>query len=151
MKVSSLADMDPSVRASIRGHLFNSVAALSDLLYQEATWGLIDNPYFTYVEFAESFFDWLRDGTDDAFYRGVITARERDSIGPLWTAISDYNAPNNDAYDDFSILADPKWHHVVDVAKKCREELLLLLEPDEAQHLSIDLHRDWSPNKKGGA
>ena len=146
-----MTEIDPEVRANIRGYLFDSISELSDLLYQEATWGLIDNPHFTFVEFAECFFDTLPDGADDAFDRGLISASERDAIRPLWAALDGYEAPGEDNYDVFSMLADPKWHEVVQVAEKCREDLLLLVGTEDASRLSHESNCDLPPNNKGDA
>lgn len=127
---------DPEVREAIRLRLWDAVDELADKEHQQATWGRVDNPHFTFVECCECFFGCIGDGVADAMTLGLITSDEARLLAPLWDAIEAYNSPNGNNFDNAAVLADPGWQAVVDLADSCRIALLSFLPDDEARRLA---------------
>jgi len=127
--------VNPTTRKNIRKLLWDAIAELSDIDYQVATWGKMDNPHFTFVEFAESYFDCISDGVDDAVRHGMLSESESNTLRPMDDALRNYKTPGDDDYDIESILNDLAWKKVVSISFECREKLKLLLNSDDAVEL----------------
>ena len=58
---------------------------------------------------------------------GYLTQAEADAVALFHATADEYKSPNGDDYDHASILADPKWLHVVQVAGMAKTALLTIL------------------------
>ena len=121
----------PDVIRSIRHDLWSCVGALANQELQRATWGLVDNPYYTYVEFSETFLDLIPDGLEKMVGRGILSPKESSILHRLYLAVDEYQAPNSDCYDHDAILGDPEWRTVVQTAKATVTELIEFIDPSE--------------------
>jgi hypothetical protein len=132
----------------------SSIQAFSDDETQQSRW--LDpqerNPHYSFVECMCSYFDDTFMGDEDALQRrvgrGHLTEEEAVAVEQFHALADAYESPGGDDYDDDAILADPKWHAVVDAAEQAKQRLLpLLKEPAEREALMQPLH--WDEEGRG--
>ena len=135
--------MDPEDKLRWRHNILGTVAALSDIDFQRATWldPKMQNPAFTYVEFTNSFYDFCggywkvteKDAEEAPFAgpldEGVISELERDLFWDLHLALLRDEQP--DDYDHEAILNSASWIEVVRVAGIVVEKLKNTLKSPE--------------------
>ena len=102
---------------------------LSSIDLQEASWcnpARPWNPHYTFLEFVVS--SRLAGAASLEFHlrEGVITPAELDALLPLSLALSEYSPPQSDWHNDESVLQDPAWRHVVEVAEQSLEAFLAI-------------------------
>jgi hypothetical protein len=137
--------MDDVSRAELRRtwrlNWLGSIHDISSFELQTATWldRNLTNPYWSYIEFVESYFDRFGETFEYklALKCGLVTPEEVAIVKDLHGALRAHEAPNGDQYDHVAILADPSWHRVVGLAEQARRALLRVIEdPDERVALS---------------
>jgi hypothetical protein len=93
-----------------------------------------DSPYWSYSEWMCRYFDdyALSYGYEAVIADGLVTPQEAEAVREFHEAAEAYKPPRNDPHDHEAILADPKWQHVVAVARSASAKLSKLLnDPSE--------------------
>lgn len=111
---------------------------------QRATWLNPQNcnPHYTFVEFAECYFDDLAITDAEGGYRariadGLLTADEAEAVEAFHGLFDRYKSPDGDDYNHEAILNDPAWHDVVAAAQSAKCALLAIIgDLDERQLLT---------------
>ncbi|WLS02219.1 hypothetical protein [Shinella oryzae] len=121
---------DPAKYREIwRAEWFASLVALSTPEFQQR-WldKRITNPAWTYVEFANCYFDDLQlaDGYQKKIQGGFITKDEYECVKDFHHALRAYKEPNG-VYDPASILEDPKWQKIVAKGQEAISKLKALI------------------------
>ena len=117
---------EPEARRGWRREWFEAISNISDLELQKKMW--LDknnkNPVWSYVEFAETYFDRLNN-TDynELVSVGYLTRDESRSVQQFHDAIEAYEPPGRDNWDLKRILKDPAWLHVVECAQNAIDRL----------------------------
>lgn len=139
---------DKQIRSVWRLRWLASIQELADLHEQQRTW--LDthsgNPHASFIEYVCCYFDDL--GLSDQNYSkfvadGFVTEHESKLLQDFHTRIELYKSPTND-WDHASILSDPKWHRITELARIAKAELLeILSEPSERSAL---ITGSWQSN-----
>ena len=123
---------DAETKALWRKNWLESIAEFADLPLQQQSWfgsPGFESPYWSFVEFYCRYFDdyALNDGYSEFVKNGYLKQAEADAVASFHAIVAQYKSPNGDDYDHASILADPKWLHVVQVASIAKADLLTIL------------------------
>lgn len=123
-----------------RERWLRSVNELTSLELQRKSW--LDkthtNPHWSFIEFMCCYFDDLV--IDDKYKyqldKGWISNLEYELIEDWHIELDNYNAPNNDDYDNEAILNDPKWLEILEIGIKAKVELAKTLDETERDFLT---------------
>lgn len=123
-----------------RERWLRSVNELTSLELQRKSW--LDkthtNPHWSFIEFMCCYFDDLV--IDDKYKyqldKGWISNLEYELIEDWHIELDNYNAPNNDDYDNEAILNDPKWLEILEIGIKAKIELAKTLDKTERDFLT---------------
>jgi hypothetical protein len=107
-----------------------SIEELTSLEHQRETWLDAAKPsvHYTFVEFMCCYFDDLLCGLSysQIVENGYVSEQEMAILIEWHNALDGYNSPQNDDYDDATILNDPKWLRIVALGAIAWEKLKLL-------------------------
>jgi hypothetical protein len=119
---------DPELRDSWRREWIDSISELADLELQQRRWldRLNTNPHWSFVEFNECYFSDLgiADGYGEVLAAGYVSKQEVAAIQPFHDAFKRYQPPNDNTYDNQSILGDPAWQRLVTAAGEARQKII---------------------------
>ncbi|MBK9514623.1 MAG: hypothetical protein IPO05_13605 [Flavobacteriales bacterium] len=132
-----------SARDSWREGWLGCINALTSIELQRKAW--LDrtntNPSWSFVEFMCSYFDDLSIDNNYKIQveRRWVTSNELEVIKNWHEALSRYQSPNNDDYDDESILNDPKWLSIVQLGVVAKRTLTDMLGERETNVLNEEI------------
>jgi len=122
-----------------RERWLRSINELTSLELQRKSWlnKAHTNPHWSFIEFTCCYFDDLviDDNYNYQLDKGWISNLEYELIKDWHIELDNYNAPNNDVYDNKSILNDPKWLEILEIGIKAKEELAKTLDETERDFL----------------
>ncbi len=118
-----------------RERWLNSINELTSIGLQFTSWTNIrlDNPHWSYIEFSSCYFDDLSISEDyeDEIKIGLVNKSEFEIISDWHGRLLQYNPPNGDYYDNYSVLNDPKWIEIVEIGKQAKLILAEILISEE--------------------
>jgi len=126
-----------------RNAWLNSINELTSHELQKKSWLISTptNPHWSFIEFMCSYFDDLAIGDDYKIplQDNVISTNEYEIIKDWHEALSKYDSPKNEDYNNEAILNDQKWIAILHLGFKTRNVLADTLNENERRILTDEI------------
>lgn len=124
-----------------RERWLGSINELTSLDLQKISWLNYTNPHWSFIEFMSCYFDDLsiNDNYDYPLDKHLVTRKEYEIIENWHNALSNYNSPKNDDYDNEAIVNDPKWMEISQIGLATKNELAKILNKTDRQILTEEI------------
>jgi|SRR6218665_629048 len=136
--------MNDEFKKNWRERWLSSVNELTSIGLQQVSWTNIslNNPHWSFIEFLSCYFDdlVLSENYVQEIEQDFVSQNEYEVIEAWHKSLDNYKSPNNDDYDNYSILTDPNWIKIVELGKKSKLKLSEVLSLDEKVILTANIN-----------